>query len=261
MVHLPAEIWCHIADYLPPSALDAMLSTSGRLRQTLVPSAAIRQHRALKERYALCTCGHGQPDGELTHLALNVFARPELSFYITKLVIVNWSSHFGQDGWRVYTPGCFQKASDAARRGRETLYNFLRCFETETGIFILLLQALRKLRSLHILDWPERESGVGGMIESTRDIGFPGFVPVSPPVLPGLNEVSFGAAATSDSWPSNMVEAFAGIPTVKKILVQGVEIDILQSDKLRRESLQRLRHQGGTFQQFFYIPDEAFHTR
>lgn len=125
MGHLPAEIWCHIADYLPPSALDAMLSTSCRLRQTLIPSAAMKQHRSLKEKYGLCTCGHGQPNGELTNLALNVFERPELVFYITKLIIVDWSSHFQEDGLQDYKTGSFQKVLDAARGGRESLYDFL----------------------------------------------------------------------------------------------------------------------------------------
>lgn len=43
MGHLPAEIWSHIADYLPPSALDAMNSTCSSLRRISIPSAAVKR--------------------------------------------------------------------------------------------------------------------------------------------------------------------------------------------------------------------------
>ena len=227
--HLPAEIWSHIADYLPPSALDAMSSTSSSLRRMLIPSAAMKRHRALKEEYGNCTCGCGQPSGEITKLAVNVFLRPELSFYITKLIIIDWSNHLHLDDWRVYrhlSLGSYQEALDAAQRGREPLDEYLRWLETETGIFILLLWALSELRSLHILGWPARASAIGVAIEETRGIGYEPLGPLSPPILPSLNEISFGSAATSDCWPFRTINAFAGFPAVKKIVVQGVSKDI-----------------------------------
>lgn len=225
MGHLPAEIWSHIANYLPPSALDAMSLTSSILRRTLIPSAAMKRHRTLKEEYGNCTCGHGQPSGELTQLAVNVFLRPELSFYITKLTVIDWSNHLRLFDWRVYrnlSLKSYQGALDAAQQGRESLEEYLRWLKTETGIFILLLWALSELRSLHLLGWPARASAIGDTIEGTRGIGGEPLGPLSLPMLPRLYEISFGSAATSDSWPVRTIDAFAGFPAVKKIVAQGV---------------------------------------
>ena len=227
--HLPAEIWSHIADYLPPNALDAMSSTSSTLRRMLIPSAAMKRHRALKEEYGSCTCGHGQPSGELTQLAVKVFLRPELSSYITKLIIIDWSNHVQLYEWRVYenvSLGSYQEALDAAQWGRESLEKYLGRYEIETGIFILLLWALSELRSLHMLGWPARASSIGIVIEGKRGIGYEPIGPLSPPMLPSLNEILFGPAATSDSWPLRTINAFAGFPAVRKITAQRVNGDI-----------------------------------
>ncbi len=228
MGHLPAEIWSHIADYLPPSALDAMSSTSSSLRRMLIPSAAMKRHRALKEEYGDCTCGHGQTSGKFTQLAVNVFLRPELSFYIKRLVIIDWSDHLQLQDWRIHrhlSLGDYQEALDAAQRGRESLEEYLRWLRTETAIFIFLLWALSELRSLYMLGWPARASAIGVAIQRMRGISHEPFGPVSPPMLPSLNKISFGSAATSGSWPFRTINAFAGLPTVKTILAQGVDGD------------------------------------
>lgn len=54
-----------------------------------------------------------------------------------------------------------------------------------------------------------------------------------------------------------MICSFAGFPTLKTVLVQGVEIDMVLSRKLRREALQRVRDKEGTSEQLFQIPDES----
>lgn len=225
MGHLPAEIWSHIADYLPPSALDAMNSTSGSFRRMLIPSAAMKRHRALMEEYRKCICGRCQPNGELTRLAVNVFLHPELCFYIRKLVIIDWSNHLSLNDWRVYrnlSPRSYQEALDEAQRGRESLEEHLRWFEIETGIFILLLRALSELRSLHVIGWAARASAIGVVIEGTRGMGHEPLGPLSPPMLPRLNQVSFGSATTSNRWPSQTIDAFAGFPAVKTVIAHGV---------------------------------------
>jgi len=229
MGHLPTEIWSYIADYLPPSALDAMTSTSSSLRRMLIPSAAMKRHRALKEEYGNCTCGRGQPSGELTQLAVNVFLRPELTYYISKLVIIGWSSHLRPNDWRVYkylSRESYQEALAAAQRGREFLEEHLHGLDTATGIFILLLWALSGLRSLHMLVRPVHASDIGFAIEGTRGIGHEPLGPLSPPMLPSLNELSFGSAATSDCWPFRTIKAFAGFPAIRKLVAQEVDGDI-----------------------------------
>ena len=220
--HLPAEIWSYIADYLPPSALESIISTSRGLRQILLPSAAVKRHRSLKEEYGACVCGEGQPDGDLSRLAVSIFLRPELVFYIRRLTITEWSCYFRLWDWSQYkylTPKTYQEALEAAQSGRERLEVYLRTLETQTGIFILLLWALSDLRSLHLLGWPTRAGGIGYWINSARGIGDYAIGPLSPSILPRLNKIMFGSAAEDDGWPVQTVNAFAGLPAVKRVIV------------------------------------------
>lgn len=218
MGHLPAEVWCDIADYLPPSALDAVTSTSTTLRRILLPSVAIKRHRALKEQYGTCTCGDGQSNGELTRLAVNVFLRPELGLYIKELTIIDWSNHVPMGEWGVYlslSRNSYQEALDAAHQGTESVEEYLRRLRIESGIFILLLRALPELRSLCMLGWPSHASLIGAAVERARGIGYE---PLPPPILPNLQKVLLRPSATKESWPDRTVNAFAGLPTVKEII-------------------------------------------
>lgn len=154
--------------------------------------------------------------------------RPELSSYITELIIIDWSSHLQLNGWRVYSPLSlprYQGALDAVQQSKISLGKYLQWLKTETGIFILLLWTLSEVRSLHILEWPSRASGIGIAIEGTRGIGYKPLGQLSPPIPPSLIEISFGSAATNDSWPIRTINAFVGFPAVRKIMAQGVDED------------------------------------
>lgn len=229
MGHLPAEIWCHIADYLPPNALDAITSTSTTLRRMLLPSPALKRHHALKKQYGSCMCGLGQPNGELTRLVVDVFLRPELSLYVKELTIINWYSHISGCQWKVFrslSRNGYQEALDAAQQGTECLQEYLCRLCVEKHIFILLLWALPELRSLHILGWPSRDfsardsvaSDIGEMIEQARGIGDESCGPFSPQILPSLHRIWFGSPPPNETWPVRTIDAFAGLPNVKEII-------------------------------------------
>ena len=150
---LPTELILQIISHVQSKDIDSLISTSKRIYEASDPF--VRRHQSHKRVLGHCRCGAGQSHGTISQLLETVLLQPSLRFYIKKITIASWESHWHSDPQRSNLRTRFlARALEGGRENHDIVIQHLKRHRPDHCHLPVLLALLWNLCSLEIVEIP-----------------------------------------------------------------------------------------------------------